>query len=160
MRILYNFCTHCNLKSAYSILAEIAKSTNTSGFCITHLFTYLDIPGIAGLAFHSKPNGIALCYPDANTGFTTFLNHQVLTPFITRISLNWTSLKQILLEPLCSKKKQKKILDQLLVCRIGDLWRFWMVQNWLCMIRGIPWTHIQLVWNHSDPSEVPYSANQ
>ena len=77
VRILYNFCTHCNLKSANSVLAEIAKSTNTSGFCLTHLFTYLDIPGIAGLAFHSKPNRIALCYPDANTGFTTFLNHQV-----------------------------------------------------------------------------------
>ena len=26
------------------------------------------------------------------------------------------------------------------------------------MIRGIPWTHIQSVWNHSGPSEVPYSA--
>ena len=79
VRILHNFCTHCNLESAYSILAEIAKSTNTSGFCLTHLFTYLDIPGgIAGLALHSKPNNIALCYPDANVGFTTFLNHQVL----------------------------------------------------------------------------------
>ena len=78
VRILYNFCTHCNLKSANSVLAEIAKSTSTSGFCLTHLFTYLDIPGIAGLAFHSKPNGIALCYPQTNTGFTTFLNHQVV----------------------------------------------------------------------------------
>ena len=79
VRILYNFCTHCNLKSANSVLAEIPKSTNTSGFCLTHLFTYLDIPGgIAGLAYHSKPNLIALCYPDASIGFTTFLNHQVL----------------------------------------------------------------------------------
>ena len=24
------------------------------------------------------------------------------------------------------------------------------------MIRGITWTHIQSVWNHSDPSKVPY----
>ena len=28
------------------------------------------------------------------------------------------------------------------------------------MIRGITWTHIQSIWNHSGPSEVPYSANQ
>ena len=30
------------------------------------------------------------------------------------------------------------------------------------MIRGmgITWTHIQSVWNHSGPSEGPYSANQ
>ena len=28
------------------------------------------------------------------------------------------------------------------------------------MIRGITWTHIQSVWNHSGPSEVPYSTNQ
>ena len=28
------------------------------------------------------------------------------------------------------------------------------------MIRGITWTHIQSVWNHSGPSEVPYSAKQ
>ena len=26
------------------------------------------------------------------------------------------------------------------------------------MIRGITWTHIQSVWNHSGPSEEPYSA--
>ena len=28
------------------------------------------------------------------------------------------------------------------------------------MIRVITWTHIPSVWNHSGPSEVPYSANQ
>ena len=28
------------------------------------------------------------------------------------------------------------------------------------MIRGITWTHIQSVLNHSGPSEVPYSAKQ
>ena len=93
VRILYNFCTHCNLKSANSVLAEISKSTNTSGFCITHLFTYLDIPGgIAGLAYHSdsKTNRIALCYPDANIGFTTFLNHQVLICTYSFLNTNVT----------------------------------------------------------------------
>ena len=30
-----------------------------------------------------------------------------------------------LLEPVCCKK-QKKNPDQLLICRIGDFWRFWM----------------------------------
>ena len=37
----------------------------------------------------------------------------------------------------------------------------------LILIRGITWTHMNLVWNHSDPSEdpfswksMPYSANQ
>ena len=28
------------------------------------------------------------------------------------------------------------------------------------MARGITWTHIQSVWNHSGPSKVPYSSNQ
>ena len=32
-----------------------------------------------------------------------------------------------LLEPVCCKKQQKKVPDQLLVCGIGDLWRFWTV---------------------------------
>ena len=96
VRILYNFCSHCNLKSANSVLAEIAKSTNTSGFCITHLFTYLDIPGIAGLAIHSKPNRIALCYPDANIGFTTFLNHQVLLTYVYTNPFHNTNLKFVL----------------------------------------------------------------
>ena len=31
------------------------------------------------------------------------------------------------LEPVCCKKQQKKVPDQLLVCEIGVLWRFWMV---------------------------------
>ena len=32
--------------------------------------------------------------------------------------------------------------------------------KWSRMIKRITWTHIQSVWNHSGPSEVPYSANQ
>ena len=38
-----------------------------------------------------------------------------------------------LLEPVCCKKQQKKVPDQLLVCGIGDLWRTWMIPNWLYM---------------------------
>ena len=53
VRILYNFCTHCNLKSANSVLAEIAKSTNTSGFCITHLFTYLGVKYLVSISSRS-----------------------------------------------------------------------------------------------------------
>ena len=30
-----------------------------------------------------------------------------------------------LLEPVCCKKQQKKVPDQLLVCRIGELWSTW-----------------------------------
>ena len=33
------------------------------------------------------------------------------------------------LEPVC----KKKVHDQLLVCGIGDLWRIWMIPNWLYM---------------------------
>ena len=53
-------------------------------------------------------------------------------------------------------KQQKKVSDQLLLCGIGDLWQFWIVWNWSWMISRITWTHMQSVWNHSGPSEVPY----
>ena len=36
----------------------------------------------------------------------------------------------ILLEPICCKKQQKKVI---LVCEIGDLWRTWLIPNWLYM---------------------------
>ena len=34
------------------------------------------------------------------------------------------------LEPVCCKKRQKIVPDQLLVWGIRALWRFWMVPNW------------------------------
>ena len=34
-----------------------------------------------------------------------------------------------ILEPVCCKKQQKKVPDQLLVCGIGHLWRTWMIRN-------------------------------
>ena len=34
------------------------------------------------------------------------------------------------LELVCFQKRQKNVPDQLLVCGIGDLWRFWMVPLW------------------------------
>ena len=36
-----------------------------------------------------------------------------------------------ILEPVCCKKQQKKVPDHLLVFGIGDLWRTWMIPNWL-----------------------------
>ena len=47
-----------------------------------------------------------------------------MQPSIIRSTIN-------LLEPVCCKKQQKKVPDQLLVCRIGDLWMTWMIPNWL-----------------------------
>ena len=40
-------------------------------------------------------------------------------------------------EPVCCKKQQKSS-DQLLVCRIGDHWRTWMIPNWSSRINFIP----------------------
>jgi hypothetical protein len=34
------------------------------------------------------------------------------------------------LEPVCCKKRQKIVPDQLLVCGVGDLWRTWRIPNW------------------------------
>ena len=55
------------------------------------------------------------------------------------------------LEPVCCKKQQKKVPDQLLVCGIGDFWRTWMIPNWLIVheSKWFPWS-----------SEVPYFTNQ
>lgn len=44
-----------------------------SNFCLAHIFTYRDFPaGIQGLAWRNTT-----CHRRYNTGFTTFLNHQV-----------------------------------------------------------------------------------
>ena len=47
----------------------------------------------------------------------------------------WSSeiVPMVELEPVCCKKQQKKIPDQLLVCGIGDFWRTWMIPNWFYM---------------------------
>ena len=47
--------------------------------------------------------------------------------FIKLFFQNCRVLTSTVLESVCCKKQQKKVPDQLLVCRIGDLWRFWMV---------------------------------
>ena len=37
------------------------------------------------------------------------------------LAKHWNEFVSYLLEPVCCKKQQKKVPDQLLVCRIGDL---------------------------------------
>ena len=64
------------------------------------------------------------------------------------------------LEPVCCKKQQKKVPDQLLVCGIGDLWRTWMIPNWLYMSPSDSLDHPGSILYHSESSEVPYSTNQ
>ena len=56
-------------------LEKFTSDIDTSGFCLAHLFTYKDFPGgVAGFGWIGK-----LCSPSHNTGFTTFLNHEVST---------------------------------------------------------------------------------
>ena len=64
-----------------------------------------------------------------------------------------------LLEPVCCKKQKKKVPDQLLVCRIGDLWRTWMIPNWLYMSPSDSPDHLGSILYHSESSGVPYSPN-
>ena len=46
-----------------------------------------------------------------------------------------------LLEPVCCKKWPKIVPDQLIVWRVGDLWRTWLIQN--CIQKSLklfPWS--------------------
>ena len=50
---------------------------------------------------------------------------------------NWNILHVTkYLEPVCCKKQQKKVPDQLLVCGKGDLWRTWRIPNWFYMYKS------------------------
>ena len=53
------------------------------------------------------------------------------------------------LEPVCCKKQQIKVPDQLLVCGIGDLWRTWMIPNWLYMSPSDSLDHPGSILYHS-----------
>ena len=64
------------------------------------------------------------------------------------------------LEPVCCKKRQKIVPDQLLVWGVGDLWRTWRIPNWFWMSLSYSHDHLGSVWYHSEPSEGPYSPNQ
>ena len=64
------------------------------------------------------------------------------------------------LEPICYTEWQKKVPDQLLVCGIGHLRRFWMILNGLWMSQSDLLDRLGSIWYHSGPSEVPYSTNQ
>ena len=73
VRIIYDFCSNCNVMKPQTYLERFTKEIDTSGFCLAHLFTYKDFPnGIAGYGWIGK-----LCSSSHNTGFTTFLNFKV-----------------------------------------------------------------------------------
>ena len=55
-------------------------------------------------------------------------------------NLHFTSLGCRLLEPVCCKKQQKKVPNQLLVCGIGEFWRTWMIPNWLYESKRFHWS--------------------
>ena len=63
-----------------------------------------------------------------------FLHHHVrfLIYFFRNLAPNSLVISKVL-EPVCCKKQQKKVPDQLQVCGIGDLWRTWIIPNWLYM---------------------------
>ena len=63
-------------------------------------------------------------------------------------------LKSYRLEPVCCKKQQKRVPDQLLV------WRTWMIANWLYMSPSEFPDHSGSILYHSKSSEVPHSTNQ
>ena len=65
-----------------------------------------------------------------------------------------------MVEPVCCKKQQKKVPDQLLFCGIGDLWRTLMIPNWLYMSPSDSPDHPGSILYRSESSEVPYSTNQ
>ena len=60
------------------------------------------------------------------------------------------------LEPVGHKKQQKKFLTAYWFVEQGTSEKF----GWHKIDPVITWTHLQLIWNHSGPSEVPYFANQ
>jgi len=71
IRILFDFCTECN--HTQRVFLEEFTKIDTSSFCLAHIFTFRDFPaGIQGLAYKGT-----VCSSSHNTGFTTFLNHQV-----------------------------------------------------------------------------------
>jgi hypothetical protein len=71
IRILFDFCVDCN-ETQLAYLTNFSKM-DTSHFCLAHVFTYRDFPaGIQGLAWRGT-----ICKQSHNTGFSTFLNHQV-----------------------------------------------------------------------------------
>ena len=45
-----------------------------------------------------------------------------------------------------------------LVWGIGDVWKFWMIQNWSKI--SMNYYHLRSIWYPSDPWDVPYSPNQ
>ena len=98
----------------------------------------------------SSSNRVAITCPLFAIGFTTGLPNSGWASFFS--PAHCSTLTKIYTWCRFAVRNSKKFL----VYRIGDLWRLWMVKNWSLGLICI----IQSVWNHSGPSEVPYSANQ
>ena len=79
VRILYNFCPFCDEIKPESFLEEFISNTNTSGFCLAHLFTFKEFDkGVTGFAWNGNlTNGFCHACAHGNTGFTSFLSHSV-----------------------------------------------------------------------------------
>ena len=65
-----------------------------------------------------------------------------------------------LLEPVCCKKQEKKVPDQLPVCRIGDLWRTWFQTDciWVQVIPLIIQNQFHTIQN-LQRSPIPQTSN-
>ena len=53
--------------------------------------------------------------------YVATLQHSIYIRTVSSLSLLSTLLIQFKLEPVCCKKRQKIVPDQLLVCGVGDL---------------------------------------
>ena len=62
-------------------------------------------------------------------------------------TVGWNNLsRSIILEPVYSASRLKKVSDQLLVRGIGDLWMIWMIINWFKMSLWDPPDYPRLFW--------------
>ena len=60
-------------------MEEFISNTNTSGFCLAHLFTFKEFDnGVTGFAWNGNlTNGFCHACAHGNTGFTSFLSRSV-----------------------------------------------------------------------------------
>ena len=62
------------------------------------------------------------------------------------------------LKPICCKKQQKKVPDQLLVCGIGDLWRYKIDPGWSRESRGLIYNQFGII-QLLQSSPIPQTSN-
>ena len=90
------------------------------------------------------------------------LNKKSIFWIVARVSArDYTVCGLSILEPVCCKKWQKKGQDQLLVCKIGDLRRTWMIQTdgiWVQVISLIIQDQLYTVQNPKS-FPIPQTSN-